>query len=240
MAAAVAQTIGQAIQSIDVGHIALGFIQGILGIIGTALAFLVLPFFTFYLVNDQPKMARTLYASLPMPWRRHVSTAITVFMTDFATYFKAELMVGSIIGVTVAIGTFVIGLIVGGPLSSFALLFGLIAFVMELLPQIGPILSYIPALLVSLTISPAAVVLVGIFYLIIFTIEGSILVPAFEGKMIAFTGATVLFLIAIGFALGGILGAIVVLPLTAIVRDLFRYFFGHAADESLEALPGAT
>jgi predicted PurR-regulated permease PerM len=140
-------------------------------------------------------------------------------------------------GVLVATGMFVIGLIVGGPLGEFALLLGLIAMVMELIPQIGPILSYIPALLISITISPLAVVLVSVFYFIAFNIEGSILVPAIEGKAASFGGAAVLLAIGVGFALGGILGAIVALPVASILRDLFVYFFTHAQRESLVLEP---
>ena len=73
-----------------------------------------------------------------------------------------------------------------------------------------------------------AVVVVSVFYFIIFNIEGSILVPTFEGRMISFSGATVLVLITIGFALGGIIGAIVALPVAAIVRDIFSLIFRHA------------
>ena len=119
------------------------------------------------------------------------------------------------------------------PLVEFAVLLGLIAFVMELIPQIGPILSYIPALLLSLPGGIEVVVVVSAFYFIIFNIEGSVLVPTFEGKMISFTGATVLVLIAIGFALGGIIGAILALPLASIIRDLFRHVFDKSVEESL-------
>jgi predicted PurR-regulated permease PerM len=115
-------------------------------------------------------------------------------------------------------------------LVTFALLLGLIAFVMELLPQIGPILSYIPALILSFTVGIETVVVVSIFYFIVFNIEGSILVPTFEGKMISFSGATVLVLISCGFALAGIIGAIVALPVAAIARDLFNLFFRRAQE----------
>ena len=70
-------------------------------------------------------------------------------------------------------------------------------------------------------------------YFIIFNIEGSILVPNLEGKMIDFSGASVLVLIAIGFALAGIIGAILALPLASIIRDLFRHFFDKAVDDDL-------
>jgi len=132
----------------------------------------------------------------------------------------------------------VIGLITDSPLLvDFAILLGVIAFVMELLPQIGPIISYIPALILALASGPAALVLASIFYFVVFNIEGSILVPTFEGRMISFTGASVLVLIAIGFALGGIIGAILILPLASIVRDLFRYFLDKAVQESLVIEP---
>ena len=71
------------------------------------------------------------------------------------------------------------------------------------------------------TVSPTAVVVVSVFYFIAFNIEGSILVPTFQGRMISFSGACVLVLITIGFALAGIIGAIVALPVAAIVRDIF-------------------
>ncbi len=229
----ISQLVQDAVAATSWGSVVLGFIQGFLGVIGTLFAFLLLPFFTFYLLKDQPKMARNFYLQVPRPWRPDMEFAIDTFIGDFAQYFKAELLVGAIMGVTVAIGMTVIGFFVGGSLGTFALLLGLIAFVMELIPQIGPIISYIPALLIALTISPLAVVLVSIFYFIAFNIEGSVLVPTFEGRMISFSGATVLLLITVGFALGGIIGAIVALPVAAIVRDLFAHFFQKSQRENI-------
>jgi len=223
---------------VDSGSLALGFIQGALGLVGVFFMFMLLPFFTFYLIKDQPRMAGTFYRGLPAPWRDDVDYVLTVFVKDFATYFKAELLVGSMMFVIISVGMFCIGFVVGGPLMTFAMLLGLVAFVMELIPQIGPILSYIPALLLALTTSPEAVVLVSIYYFIAFNIEGSILVPTFEGKMISFSGATVLFLIACGFAVSGIIGAILALPLSAIARDVFKHFFDKAQDASAVTASG--
>ena len=123
---------------------------------------------------------------------------------NFAQYFKAEFIVGLIMFLLVTVGMFAIGSIMNSPLLvEFAILLGLFAFIFELIPQIGPILSYIPALLLALASGFETVVVVSIFYFIIFNIEGSILVPTFEGRIISFSGATVLVLIAIGFAIGG-------------------------------------
>ena len=230
---AVLDTLHNNRSGVDEGTAILGVVQGVLGLAGTVFAFFILPFFTFYLVKDQPKMAASFDASIPGPWRADVRTTLDYLKRDFATYFKAELTVGTIMGVGVTIGMVVIGLICGGgPLVTFAILLGLIALIMELLPQIGPIISYIPAVLLAAVTSPLAVVLVSIFYFIAFNIEGSILVPNFEGKMLDFGGATVIFLITMGFLLAGIIGAILSLPVAMAARDIFRQYFRKTMHES--------
>lgn len=231
----VGDTVSTAFANFDAGTFFLGFLQGILGLVGFLCSLLVIPFFVFYAVRDQPQIASGFYDGVPAPWTKHVEKVIRVFKDDFTDYFKAEIIVGGIMGVVVAGGIFVIGLFLGAPnaLTEFALFLGLIAALLEFLPTIGPIISAIPGVFLALTISPAATVIVLIFYLLAFQLEGSYLVPTIEGKVISFRPATVLFLIAVGFGLGGILGAILALPLSAIIRDLFSYFFYHAAGESL-------
>ena len=216
-----------------------GFLKGILGLVGTLLALTMLPFFVFYLLIDQPRMSRSIKQDIPVPWRPYVRAAVDIFIRDFANYFKAEVIVGAIQGTMVTIGVFIIGMIVGPPLAGYALLLGAIAAVMELLPQIGPIIALIPALLLALATSPLAVVLVGIFYLIVFIIEANVLVPKIEGQVISFSPATVIFLVAVGLALGGIVGGILALPVAAIIRDFFGFVFRQVERDSLVEEPAA-
>ena len=199
-------SINSSVANVDTATVALGFLKGVFGLVGTALALTMLPFFVFYLLTDQPRMSRAMHNDIPVPWRPYVKASVNIFVNDFANYFKAEVVVGVIQGVMVTIGVFIIGLIVGPPLSDYVLLLGLIAGVMELLPQIGPIIALIPAMLLALATSPLAVVLVGIFYLVVFIIEANVLVPKIEGEVVSFSAATVIFLVAVGIALGGIIG----------------------------------
>ena len=225
--------ISAASANVDEGTVVLGFLTGILGILGTALSLVILPFFVFYLLIDQPRFAASFHKAVPGPWQSHVQSAIGIFVNDFVRYFKAEVIVGSIQGTIVFIGTFVIGLIVGPPFQGFALFLGVLAGVMELLPQIGPIISLIPALLLALATSPTAVVLVSIFYVIDFVVEANVLVPKIEGNVINFRPAIVLFIVMVGLAIGGIIGAILALPVAAIIRDFFGYLFAEAERASL-------
>jgi predicted PurR-regulated permease PerM len=231
---AVIQSIQDNLSTLDQAAIVTGLAGQLLGLIGGLFAWFLLPFFLFYLVKDQPRMSGSFYGRVPEPWRQDVSRMLTITVGNFAQYFKAEFLVGGIMFVLVTIGMIGIGVITGSQLLvEFSILLGVVAFLMELIPQIGPILSYIPALILALASGPEAIVLVSIYYFVIFNVEGSILVPTFEGRMISFTGASVLVLIAIGFALAGIIGAILALPLASIVRDLFRLLFDKAVAQDL-------
>jgi predicted PurR-regulated permease PerM len=226
------------LESVDQASLLVGLVGGLISLVGGLFAWLLLPFFLFYLLKDQPKMAGTFYSRVPEPWREDVRRILTITVGDFAQYFKAEFLVGSIMFVFITIGMLAIGIIANAPLLiQFSILLGVAAFVFELIPQIGPILAYIPALILALGSNPAAVVLVSVFYFIAFNIEGSILVPTFEGRMVSFTGASVLVLIMMGFAIGGIIGAILALPVASIIRDLFRLFFDKAVAEDLVIEP---
>lgn len=230
----VVHSIDQSVGSLDEGQIVAGIVGGAFNLLGGLFVWFLLPFFLFYLLKDQPKMSATFYQRVPAPWQGDVSRMLTITVGNFAQYFKAEVLVGSIMFLAVSVGMFVIGTVLDAPaLVQFALLLGLIAFVMELIPQIGPILSYIPALLLAVPSGFEVVAVVSVFYFIAFNIEGSILVPNLQGKMINFSGASVLVLIAIGFALAGIIGAILALPIASIIRDLFRFFFDKAVMEDL-------
>jgi predicted PurR-regulated permease PerM len=223
---------------VDEGTVVTGLLGGALSLLGSLFAWFLLPFFLFYLLKDQQRMAATFYERVPLPWKDDVSRILTITVGNFAQYFKAEFLVGAIMFTLITAGMVVIGMVADAPLLvQFSILLGAIAFVMELIPQIGPILAYIPALILAIASDPLAIVLVSVFYFIAFNIEGSILVPTFEGRMINFTGASVLVLIAIGFALGGIIGAILALPVASIVRDLFRLVFDKVVAEDLVLAP---
>ena len=85
---------------------------------------MLLPFFTFYLVKDQPRMEANFWAQAPEPWLKDIHKVTGTVVGDFANYFRAELVVGTILGTIVTVGILIIGFVTGGPLGQFALLLG--------------------------------------------------------------------------------------------------------------------
>jgi predicted PurR-regulated permease PerM len=120
------------------------------------------------------------------------------------------------IGVMTTVAYFLIGL-------DGALLLGVLAALAEAIPLIGPALGAVPALLVAaMTGDPIKVVIVAIVYVVIQIIEGNVLVPMVMRRTMAVPPFLVISAILIGAAVGGVVGALLAVPLVAALLAVFE------------------
>src|SRR3954452_11605225 len=192
---------------------------------------ITLPFFMFYVLAGRPSLARSVYDSLPPPWNADAHTVIRVSLDSFGTYVRAEAIVASILGLMAFSGNMALGVLVDPAFKEVALVLGLIAAISELIPNYGPWIASIPAVLFALTLGPAAVVATILLYLVIMFVEGQVLVPKIEGGAFSFHPALVLFLVVAGVQLFGLLGAILALPVAASAWRITRYAFRRSAGQ---------
>ena len=130
---------------------------------------------------------------------------------------------------------FVLGWLVDPRFIQFAVFLAVIAGVLELLPIIGPIISAIPTLLVALTASDPVLAVVGVLvlYTAVQQLENAILVPKIQGSAVQLHPSVVIFVLIMGGAIGGLLGAILAIPITAAARDVYRYLFNKLSDDEV-------
>lgn len=100
----------------------------------------------------------------------------------------------------------------------------LISGVMEFIPYIGPILALVPALIIGLGISWQVAVVITILYIIIQQTENNILVPYVMSRSLDLSPFLVFVVMLIGATLGGILGIILAVPITAIGRVFYMSY----------------
>jgi predicted PurR-regulated permease PerM len=82
---------------------------------------------------------------------------------------------------------------------------GLIAGIGEFIPYVGPLLAAIPALLVALTKSPEATLWTAVAYLIIHQIEGNVVAPLIQRRMVSIPPAVMLLgIVAITYLFGAV------------------------------------
>jgi predicted PurR-regulated permease PerM len=121
-------------------------------------------------------------------------------------------------------------LIIGVP---FAPVLGLIAGIFEVLPNIGPYLGAIPAILVALATNPVSAIWVAVAFLAIQMIENLVLVPRISGQSVKLHPALVMMVLVIGGQLAGFWGMLIAVPVTAVIRDVFLYLYLRLLDEPL-------
>jgi predicted PurR-regulated permease PerM len=118
----------------------------------------------------------------------------------------------------------------------FALLLGLTAGAFEILPYVGPILGAIPALIVAVLQSPMTALWTLVVFLIIQQLENFFLVPRIAGESVKLHPALVMVVLVVGNEALGLWGMLVAVPLTAVIRDVFKYFYLRFADEEVSPM----
>ena len=95
--------------------------------------------------------------------------------------------------------------------------------VMELVPYIGPILGAVPPVLVALFTDPIVALWVALLFVGLQQLEGHVVAPQVFGHTLRINPLLVIFALLLGLQLHGIIGALVALPILAILRETVVY-----------------
>lgn len=197
------------------------------GTIGIVFGFLIVPFWMFYALRDRHNVTRSFMNAVPAPMRDDVERVLAIADQLLFRYVRAQLLLGLIVGTAVGAGLTVMGI----PL---ALALGLIAGITELIPILGPWIGGIAGILIVAATRPDMILWALLLYVVVQQVENALLVPRIQGHAVELhPGMVILLLIAAG-ATFGFVGVVVVVPLTAILRELFWY-----ADRRLNGVPPA-
>ena len=178
----------------------------VVGQIGAALITLLA--LVFFWLTERSRLQRYALAFLPMHRRAGIRDAWNEVESRLGLWVRGQLILMATIGVATGIAYSLIGL-------PAALLLALIAAITEVIPIIGPIIGAIPALLVATTLGPEAVILTLGVYFFLHLIEGNVLVPIVMRNSVGLSPFLVLVSLLLGGTVGGILGAVVAVPIVA-------------------------
>ncbi len=133
------------------------------------------------------------------------------------------------LGVGVA-GTIVL-LGVGVP---YAILLGLFAGVVSIVPLIGPVIALIPVVLISFfTVGLIKVIIVAVLFAIILAVQQNVFTPLVVSKSVGVTPLVVILALLLGSEAFGILGALLSIPVAGILRVAVERLFPHDRDAAV-------
>jgi predicted PurR-regulated permease PerM len=150
-----------------------------------------------------------------------------------AGYVRGQLLFSVAMGTGAGLGLYVFGLLGIFPdgknyAFAFAIFFGL----MEMIPFVGPFLGALPPVLVALFQDPLTAVWVALLFLALQQLEGHVVAPNVFGLTLRINPLFVIFSLLVGGEVAGLVGALLALPIAAVVRETFVYLRRHLVLES--------
>jgi predicted PurR-regulated permease PerM len=193
--------------------------------------FIVILILTLYWTLDGPRILKTVLLLVPQAQRESLGELISAMEAKLGFYMAGQTVLCITIGVMALIAYLLIGL-------PNALVLALAAGIMEAVPMVGPVLGAIPAGLVALSIAPDRLIWVIVATVIIQQMENSLLVPRVMKSTVGVNPfVTLLSLFAFG-SLFGVAGALMAIPVAAIVQLVLNHFVFKTPTVELEVTDG--
>ena len=194
----------------------------ITGFFGIVAGLALIPIYLFYLLLEKRSISDNWTTYLPLRDSRIKEELVFVLrsINDYLiAFFRGQVLVAICDGVLYAIGFAIIGL-------PYAFLLGAVAMVLTIIPFLGAIVTCAAALLIGMvTGGLKSMLLVILVFTIVQGIEGYVLQPKILGDRVNLHPMVIIIAVIAGTTLlGGLLGAILAIPLAAALRVIMKRY----------------
>ncbi len=211
-------------------------VGGFMGVFGFLLSFIIVPLYLFYFLIESARIKETWAHYLPLrasAFKDEVVSCLTEINGYLVAFFRGQLFVSMINGVATGIGLMIVGL-------DFGLLIGLTLCLLGMIPYLGIVICWMPAVVIASVQGPstffgpdapwwALPLLVTIIFAVVQQIDGLFITPKVVGDSVGLHPMTVIVSVFLwALILGGLLGAILAVPMTASIKVLFQRYVWRA------------
>lgn len=213
---------------------------GFLGIFGFLLSMIIVPLYLYYFLTEGPKITQSWSNYLPIrasKFKDEVVGTLTEINRYLIAFFRGQLVVSLINGIATGIGLEIVRL-------DFGWLIGLSLCVLGIIPYLGIALCWIPAVIIASVQGSSYLIgvdspwwvfplVVTAIFAVVQQIDGLYITPKIVGESVGLHPMTVIFSVfAWSLVMGGLLGAILAVPMTAALKVLFqRYIWQRAVQK---------
>lgn len=147
-----------------------------------------------------------------------------VLNTNIGKYFSGKILDSFIVGVLSAIGLFFVG-------SKYALLFGTLIGIMNLIPYFGPVIGMTPVFIINLFYNPTIAIISLIYLLLVQQIEVAVIEPKIVGGQLGLSPFLTILAVTLGGGFFGIPGMILSVPIMGVIKIYLGKFVEYRYKE---------
>jgi predicted PurR-regulated permease PerM len=216
------QQIGDYIQA-SAAAMASRFLAILLSTFGVIATLVVIPILSIYLIFEAETLTKDAIGLIPLRGRPETLRVLADLDKVLGGFVRGQVIVGATVGVLITIGL----LITHVP---YALLIGVLAGVLDIIPYIGAIATFVPA--VALAFASGGwqhALIVALIFIAVFQLEGHFIAPRIVSESVGLSPLVVIVAVLIGGELLGIPGMFLAVPVAGMVRVLRIHFIATHA-----------
>lgn len=192
----------------------------IIGLFTQTFNLVLAPVLSFYFLLEYKRLGLYLLCLVPSRLRVELKGLGKEVDQVIKRFIRGNLLVAFLVAVLATSGMMLIGM-------DFPLLIGIMVGLTNFIPYFGAIISALPAVLLALLKSRwLALYVLGVMVLIQ-QIEGNIIAPKILGNCVGLHPLVIIFALLAAGQLWGFIGLLVAVPLAAVLKVLFKYFYLH-------------
>ncbi|MDO8551287.1 MAG: AI-2E family transporter [bacterium] len=199
----------------QIGLVPANVIRTTVGFFSNIISLVFLIIITFYVLLERKNLKHYLTLLFGQGKEAQAEDFINKIERQLGGWVRGELILMTLIGILTYIGLRILGI-------DFALPLALLAGLLEVVPNFGPIISAIPAVLIGFTISPIIGFSVIALYFLIHQFEGALIVPKVMQRAVGVNPVILILSIAAGVELAGTVGAILSVPSVLIIKVILE------------------
>jgi len=188
-----------------------GFFSGFISV-------LVVLALAFYMTATKDGIKKFVVLLTPEAYKNYAADSVMRVQRKIGKWMQGQLILMLIIAVLDFVGLSIIGV-------PFALILAIFAGIMEIIPYFGPLISAIPGIILGFTISPWVGFLAGVVYFVAQQFESHVIVPQVMKKAVGLNPIAVILALLVGIKLGGVMGAILSIPIATAAGVFLGDFF---------------
>lgn len=187
----------------------------IINVFGGIISFFGIVVISFYLSVMRGGIDSFLRSVVPDKYESYTLNLWHRSEKNLGRWFQAQLLLSLIVGLMTFVGLSLLNI-------KFALVLAVLIMVLELVPNVGPVLAAIPAVALAFFQSPTLGFWVIALYIAIQQVENQILTPLILGRTLGINPVVVIISLLVGFNLAGIIGMIVAVPVATVIVEWFN------------------
>lgn len=186
----------------------------------------------YWLAKDYPVIVRELAIIAGPQKENEFRLILAILSRSTSGYMRGTIITSAVNGVLVYFGCLILG-------NPYAALIGMVTGIFHIIPVVGPVFSAGIALILSILVDPIMTVWTIVILMVAQNVVDNVLSPLVMATSVKVHPGLSLVGIVIGSALGGVVGTILAIPLTAALRGIFVYFFEKYSGRQIVSPNGA-